>query len=72
MTPDDFKQDEIIDVKLPRKDYQLLKKILEEREAKNWLTAKIASWWVFGLGAGALVLWQIWNELSSILNGTVK
>lgn len=67
---DDFKHDEIIDVKLPRKDYELLRTILTEREAKNWLTAKLASWWVFGLGAGALALWKLYHEVfGGMLNG---
>lgn len=66
---EDFKADEIIDVRLPRKDYELLRKILTEREAKNWLTAKLASWWVFGVGAGALALWKLYSEFSAAIHG---
>lgn len=69
MNEDDYKSDEMINVRLPRKDYELLRTILTEREAKNWLTAKLSSWWIFGLGAGALVLWKVYTEASLVLNG---
>lgn len=66
----DNSNDEIIDVRLPRADYELLRTILKEREAKNWLTAKISSWWIFGLGSGCLVLYALWEKIS--LLGVIK
>lgn len=66
---DDFQDDELIEVKLPRSDYQLLKTMLKEREAKNWMTAKISSWWVFGLGTGALVLYNLSDKIHTLIIG---
>jgi hypothetical protein len=66
---DNNRDDEIINIRLPRSDYELLRLILKEREAKNWLTAKVSSWWIFGLGAGCLVLWKLWTEFSTVVHG---
>ena len=64
---EDFKDDELIEVKLPRSDYEILRIMLKEREAKNWIIAKLSSWWVFALGSGALVLYTLWERIT--LNG---
>lgn len=55
MTEDYTKQDVIVEVKLPLKDYQTMREIIEERQAMNglrkWLTTK-----VFWLGGGILTV----------------
>ena len=55
MTEHDTKDDEIIEVKLPRKEYKIMREIIEERQAMNglrkWLTNR-----VFWLGGGILTV----------------
>ena len=45
MTEHDTWDDEIIEVKLPRKEYKIMREIIEERQAMNglrkWLTTKV-------------------------------
>lgn len=46
------KDDEVIEVRLPRKDYLVMREIIEERQAMNglrkWLTTKVF-WFAGGL-----------------------
>ena len=48
----DTKDDEVIEVKLPRKDYIVMREMIEERQAMNglrkWLTTKVF-WFAGGL-----------------------
>lgn len=54
MTEHDTKDDEIIEVKLPRKEYKIMREMIEERQAMNglrkWLTTKVF-WFAGGIMA---------------------
>lgn len=49
---EEIKDDEVIEVRLPRKDYKVMREMIEERQAMNglrkWLTTKVF-WFAGGL-----------------------
>ena len=63
MTENDFKDNELIVVQLPRKDFQKLEKIIAREEAMDWFTAKIQSWWIFTIAGGVLAVWALWDKI---------
>lgn len=67
MTEDDFKDDELINVKLPRKDFLLMTKIIAERRAYNTFTDALKNNWIFVVGAGLLALWGLWDQIHSLI-----
>jgi hypothetical protein len=52
--------DEVIQISLPRKDYKVLRDIIEERQAmnglKNWITTRL-----FWLASGLLALFGVYE-----------
>lgn len=69
---DDFKNDELIEVKLSRDQYQVLKEMIKRDQAYDWLTKKLKSNWLFVVGGGALTLWALYDKFQTALFGTVK
>lgn len=63
---EDFKQDELIEIKLPRKEYLMLREMLQERSAYSWLTNKLKSLWIFAVAAGVLTIWALGDKIKSI------
>ncbi len=55
--------DEIVIVKLTKEREEILEEIIKEREAYSTLTRKLKSWWIFGLGAGVLTLFSLWESI---------
>lgn len=66
MSEDDYKEIEIIDVKLPRKDYETLKRVLEREDAYHWLTSKMKSFWVWTVAGGVLTFIAIYKDALGI------
>lgn len=59
-------EDEFVIVKLPKEDYQLLKDMIKERSAYNYLTAKLKSWWVWGVVGGLVTVLTFWDSIKPI------
>lgn len=57
------KLDEIINVRLPLKDYELLRSILKREEALSTLRNLLRSWWVWVVGSGVLTFIYVYKEL---------
>ena len=68
-TPKDYEEDELIDVKLPRKQFLLLKDFLEKEAATNWLESSFRRHWVWIIGPAALTLMYLFNEIKHLFNG---
>ena len=68
MTDNDYKQDEIIDVKLPRKDFETLREILERESAYTWLKSTMRSWWLWTVVAGIIGVISLYD----IVKGALK
>lgn len=69
---EDFKSDEVINVRLSRQDYNRLKEILARERAYSWFTSRIKSNWIFFLGGGILTMILLYEKFQSALFGTVK
>lgn len=67
--PKDYEEDELIVVKLPRKDVNLLKEFLEKQAASNWLMGRIKTHWIWLIGTGVLTLMYMYNEIKAVFNG---
>jgi hypothetical protein len=63
MSDDLLKDDEIITVKLPRKDYEIMRKLIRERETMDNVTAAIKSFWIWGLAGSILTVWALWDKI---------
>lgn len=66
MTPeelDDFKNDELINIKLPRKEYEVLKTMIEREQTYTRLTNSLKSSWIWIVGGGALTLFLLWDRI---------
>lgn len=61
------KGDELVDVRLPRKDYDMLRSILERENAYSWLTSRLRSWWVFAVAGGIITLISFWDTVKTAL-----
>lgn len=72
MTPEeleDFKDDELINVKMPRGKYKRLMKMIEREEGYDWLTLTLSTSWIWVVGGGVLTIWLLYDKLQSVLNG---
>ena len=72
MTEADYKLDELIIVKLPRKDYLILKDVIKREEAYDWFQSGIKSWWIWVVAGGLLTLITLYETFKDGLIGTVK
>jgi hypothetical protein len=69
-TEDDFVQDELINVKLPRSKYEVLRKMIEREETWNWLQRWLANNWIFIIGGGLLSLIILWEKVQHFVMGS--
>lgn len=63
----ELNKDEIIVVSIPRKDYEILRDMIERERALSWTKNQIRSFWVWALAAGVLGLWALGDRISGIL-----
>lgn len=60
------KQDEVIDVRLPRKDYETLREVIERENAYTWFKSTMRSWWVWAIAGGAISLITLGDSLKGV------
>lgn len=60
----DNKDDELIDVKLPRGEYRVLREIIKEREALSWLRRWLMSVG-FAMAGGLVTLAVFWDRVKA-------
>ena len=63
----DFKNDEIINVKLPRAKYEILRKIIAREEAMGWLESKWRTHWVWVIGGGLVTIFVLWDRIQALV-----
>lgn len=72
-TLDDLnKNDEIIEIKLPRAEAEILRTMIKEREIYYMFVNKLKSAWIFVVAAGILTLLALGDRIFILFNGTVK
>lgn len=69
MNDDDFKQDELINVKLPRGDLEIVRKVIEREKAYNWLTITLKSSWIWVVAGGAIAMLTLSDKFITLFTG---
>lgn len=64
MTEYQDRDDEIIDVKLPRKDYEMLREMLRKQEALGWLGRYVRNVLLVAIG-GFITLFTFWDTIKT-------
>jgi hypothetical protein len=59
---EDFKDDELIVIKLPRKKYEILNNMIEREQAYNWFTSALKSSWLWIVGGGILSIILLYDR----------
>jgi len=67
MPQEDFKDDELIDVQLPRSQYKILKEVIQREEAYNWFYRMIITNWIFIVAGGVLTVLLLFEKLQSFI-----
>ena len=67
MLQEDFKDDELIDVQLPRSQYKILKEVIQREEAYNWFYRMIVTNWIFIVAGGVLTVLLLFEKLQSFI-----
>jgi len=62
----DFKDDELINIKLPRSQYELLKTMIKREEANLWLTNALKNSWIWIVGGGVLTIWLLFDKFNGV------
>jgi len=65
--PKDYEEMELVTVKLPRKDYETLKKVLEREAAYDWFIFSLKSHWIWIISAGVLTLWMLYDNITGVV-----
>lgn len=55
--------DQVITVKLPRKDYEIMRLLIKREQTLNNVTNILRSSWVWIVGGGILTLWLLWDKI---------
>lgn len=63
MIEDDFKEDELINIKLPRKQYEVLKVMIEREQTYDRLTSMLKSSWIWIVGGGILTIILLYDRI---------
>lgn len=72
MTEEDFKDDQLISIKLPRSQYELLKTIIEREEAYNWFINRLRNNLVWVVAGGILTIFMLYDKIHLYMQGMVK
>lgn len=59
--------DTVITVRMSRKDYKILREIVERERAYSWIKNYIRSFWVWALAGGLLAVLALNDKISTML-----
>lgn len=63
------RDDEVITIRMPRKDYLVMKQLIKERQTMNNITAILKASWVWVVVSGVLGCWYLWDKIRLSLLG---
>lgn len=66
---DDYKDDEVITVNMPRKDYKILRDMIERERTYSWIKNYLRSLWVWAFAGGIVVMLTLGDRISGFLQG---
>ncbi len=61
------REDEIVTLRLPRKDADIVRQMIKERETMNNITAALKSSFIWVVVAGALGCWALWDKFKGVI-----
>lgn len=61
--------DEIINVRLPRKDYEIIRKVIERERTYSWLGAWFRSGWVWAVVGTSILVMTAYEQTKRIFLG---
>ena len=59
--------DQIINVKMPRKDYEIMRQLIRERHTMNNVTAVLKNTYIWIVASGILALYAGWAQIRAVL-----
>lgn len=62
-------EDEIITVNIPRKDYKILRDLIERERTYSWLKNYLRSLWLWGFIGGLLALSTFGDKILNMIRG---
>jgi len=66
---DPFRDDELINIKLPRSQYNLLQKILLREQAYTWFGGLISHSWIWVVAGGLFAVWGLYDKIHLLFSG---
>lgn len=67
----DNKRDEIISVRLPREDYEIIRRIIDRERTYSWIGNWMRSGWLWAVAGSATVLLTLWEKIRAAVFGVV-
>lgn len=67
MSDDLNKQDELVDIRLPRAEAEVLRKMIKREETYNNVTGMFKSSWIWVVAGGCLTLFALWDKIVMML-----
>lgn len=65
----DYNDDELIDVRLSRKKYELMKQMIEREEAFNWIRRTLSASVIWIIAGGLVSLFLLWEKFQHLIVG---
>lgn len=56
-------EDELVSIKMSRKDYRTMKRVIEREQAHEWFSTTIKRYWIWVVGSGVLTLFLLYKEV---------
>lgn len=63
MTDAEYRQKEIVDVRMSREDFHTMQKMIDERRAYDVITGRLKSLWMWVVVGGVLSIISLWDVI---------
>lgn len=65
-----YRENEIVTIRLPRAQYEVLKQMIKREQAYGWFASALKSYWLWVVGSGVLTLLLLWDKIHTF--GSIK
>lgn len=66
---EDEDYDELINIKLPKSQFNLLQKILKREQAYSWFGGFLSHSWIWVVAGGLFAIWGLYDKAHLLLTG---
>lgn len=63
----DYKNDELVNVKLPRGDLEIIRNVIKREKAYNWFTGAMKSTSIWIVAGGVVTLFVLWDKIIALI-----